>query len=163
MDYVYIGKIVGTHGIKGEIKIISEFNLKDRVFGSDYKVYIGPDKDEYTIKSYRVHKKYDMITLEGYNDINQVLDLIKLNVYCNKEDLHLDKKTFIDSELIGYTVYCRNESLGKVVDVFNSGGNNKVIKTSTYMFPYRKELILKMDRRYRSIHLKSLEGVMQCE
>ena len=31
-DYIYIGKIVNTHGLKGEIRIISDFEFKDKVF-----------------------------------------------------------------------------------------------------------------------------------
>ena len=32
MDTVYIGKIVSTHGIKGELRIISDFPYKNKVF-----------------------------------------------------------------------------------------------------------------------------------
>ena len=37
---VYIGKVVSTHGIKGEIKIISDFEYKDRVFVVGKKLII---------------------------------------------------------------------------------------------------------------------------
>ena len=163
MEYVYIGKIVGTHGIKGELKILSDFEFKDRVFGEFIPIYIGEEKEEHVFKTHRVHKTYDMITLDGYNDINEVLKFVKSKVYCNKEDLHLDKKTVLDSDLIGYNTYCRGECLGKVIEVFNSGGGNKVIKTKEYMFPYRKELFAKFDTRHGAIHLKSLEAVVECE
>ena len=32
MDKVYIGKVVNTHGIKGELRILSDFPYKDKVF-----------------------------------------------------------------------------------------------------------------------------------
>ena len=32
MEYVYVGKITSTHGIKGELKIKSYFKYKDLVF-----------------------------------------------------------------------------------------------------------------------------------
>ena len=32
MKYVLIGKIVNTHGLKGEVRILSDFKYKDRIF-----------------------------------------------------------------------------------------------------------------------------------
>ena len=37
MEYIYIGKIVNTHGIKGEVRIISDFKYKNEVFKIDNK------------------------------------------------------------------------------------------------------------------------------
>ena len=56
MKYVLIGKIVNTHGLKGEVRILSEFRYKDRVFVPGMKIYIGKDKQEEEIVSYRHHK-----------------------------------------------------------------------------------------------------------
>ena len=50
MGKVYVGKIVSTHGIKGEIKILSGFNFKDKVFKIGNKLII--DDKEYEIKSF---------------------------------------------------------------------------------------------------------------
>ena len=87
MDKVYIGKIVSTHGIKGELKILSDFPYKNKVFVVDKKIII--DDKEYTIKSYRVHKNFDMVTLDDYKDINEVLFLLKKKVYFDKDSLLL--------------------------------------------------------------------------
>ena len=75
MDKIYIGKIVSTHGIKGELKILSDFEYKSKVFVVGKRIII--DDKEYTIKSYRVHKNFDMVTLDDYKDINEVLFLLK--------------------------------------------------------------------------------------
>ena len=55
MEYLYIGKIVNTHGIRGEIRILSNFKYKDRVFKKDIPIYIGKEKDREVISSYRHH------------------------------------------------------------------------------------------------------------
>ena len=44
MDEVYIGKVVGTHGIKGEVRILSDFQFKDKVFIVGKKLIID-DKE----------------------------------------------------------------------------------------------------------------------
>ena len=73
MKYVLIGKIVNTHGLKGEVRILSSFKYKDKVFKKDMNIYIGKDKINEKIVTYRYHKIFDMITMKGYNDINQIL------------------------------------------------------------------------------------------
>ena len=53
MDYIFIGKIVSTHGIKGEVKIISDFFEKDKIFKKGFKLYITPLYHEEVINTYR--------------------------------------------------------------------------------------------------------------
>ena len=80
MDKVYIGKIVSCHGIKGELRILSKFRHKDKVFIKGNTLYIGKKKEKFIINSYRYHKIFDMVTFDGYTNINEVLYLKGLNV-----------------------------------------------------------------------------------
>ena len=43
-NYIYVGKIINTFGIKGELKVSSAFEFKDRVFIKDFNIYIGEEK-----------------------------------------------------------------------------------------------------------------------
>ena len=54
MSKVYIGKIVGTHGIKGEIRIISDFPYKEKAFLKD--TFLCMEEEKYKITGYRKHK-----------------------------------------------------------------------------------------------------------
>ena len=90
MDYLYIGKIVDTHGIKGELRIKSNFERKELVFKKDFIIYVGNSYEPLKITNYRHHKEFDMITIEGYDNINQVLKYLKLNVYAKKSDIELN-------------------------------------------------------------------------
>ena len=47
MEYLCVGKLVNTHGIKGEVRLLSRFRHKDKVFVKGFKFYIGKDKKEY--------------------------------------------------------------------------------------------------------------------
>ena len=76
-DFIFIGNIVNTHGIKGELRIISDFKYKDRVFLNNRRIYIGEEHIEEVINTYRRHKIFDMVTLKGYDNINQVLKYLK--------------------------------------------------------------------------------------
>ena len=86
-QFVWIGKIVNTHGIKGEIRILSDFSQKEKVFQKNFPIYIGKKKEKEVITSYRHHKNFEMITMAGYTDINQVLKYKGLSVYVKREDL----------------------------------------------------------------------------
>ena len=67
-NYVFVGKIVNSFGIKGELKIRSDFEYKDRIFKNNFNIFIGNDKLKEVISSYRIHKGYDLITLVGYTN-----------------------------------------------------------------------------------------------
>ena len=88
MNRVVLGKYVNTHGLKGEIRIKSNFPYKDRVFKIDNEIIIN--NISYTIKSYRVHKGYDMVTLDGINDIDMIPFPKNTLVYIDR-DKYLNK------------------------------------------------------------------------
>ena len=137
MDNIYIGKIVSTHGIKGEVKIISDFEYKDRVFVVGNKLII--DNLEYIIRSYRHHKNFEMVTLNDYNDINQVLFLLRKKVYFKKEDLVLEDNEILDDELMTYKVLTNDEKEGIIKEIFYASPSNKIIRIFTdkeYLVPY---------------------------
>lgn len=167
MEYIYIGKIANTHGIKGEIKIISDFEFKDKAFKVGNRIYIGNDKKELVITSYRRHKNYEMITVEGYYNINEVLCFIKENVYLLKEDLLLGDNEYLDASLIGLSIYSDNELLGEIIEIFCPSPNRKVIRFSSngknYLVPYMQNFVKKIDLSLKKVVLYSMEGVLECE
>lgn len=150
MDYIYIGKIVSTHGIKGEVKIISDFFEKDKIFKKGFKLYITPLYHEEVINTYRVHKNYDMVTFNGYNDINEILKYIGMGVYIKRSDLDLKEDEYLLSDLIGYAVYDNNKLLGKVSGInFN---NNVLLKIDdNFYIPFIDEFIEKVDVKTKKI------------
>ena len=123
MEFLNIGKYVNTHGIKGEIRLLSKFRHKDKIFKKDFKVYIGKDKKEYTINTYRVHKSFDMLTFDGINDINLIEPLKGSFVFINKEDLILDKNVFLSVDLIGFDVIIEGKIIGKITEIIDTPAN----------------------------------------
>ena len=93
-EFVYIGRIVNTQGIKGELRLLSDFEKKERIFKPNIQIFIGKEKQSETIKNYRHHKQFDMITLEGYQDINEVLKYKGQNVFVKREVLNLKEEEY---------------------------------------------------------------------
>ncbi|MBQ7136876.1 MAG: 16S rRNA processing protein RimM [Bacilli bacterium] len=167
MEYIFIGKIVSTHGIKGEIKIISEFDFKDKAFKPGNEIYFGKEKNKFIISSYRRHKNYEMITMEGYNNINLVLPFIKDDVYILDSELNLDEDEYLDSSLLGLNIYNNDELLGEITEVFSPSPNRKVIRFvkdgKNYLVPYVKSFVKLIDLSSKKMILYSMEGVLECE
>ena len=156
MDYVLIGKIVNTHGIKGELRLLSDFDKKDIVFKSNFNIYIGPGYIKETISSYRHHKMFDMITLQGYNNINEVLKYKYMDVYVKRSDLNLNENDYLLDDLIGMSVIDDNEVIGKVID-YNQGANVllKVSGTKEFYIPLVDNYVINVDTKNKEIHTKN--------
>lgn len=162
MEYLYLGEIVNTHGIKGEVRIISDFQFKDQVFKKGNALYIGNYKDKEVINSYRVHKNYDMVTLDGINDINDVLKYKGKKVYIIKEEYNFDGILFGD--LIDNSIYFNDKEIGKVVDILKSHAHPiLVVKQESgkqFMIPYIDEFIINVDVDKKRIDVKLIEGLI---
>ena len=157
---VYVGKIVSTHGIKGEIRILSDFDYKEKVFIVGNKLII--ENKEYTIKSYRKHKNYDMVTLNDYNNINEVLFLMKKEVYFLKENLNLNSNEVLDEELMTYTVLTNNNKKGIIKEIFYASQTNKIIRIQLdkeILIPMNSPMIEKIDKEKKEIHIKLLDNM----
>ena len=160
MDKVYIGKIVSTHGIKGEIRILSDFQFKDKVFFVGNKLLI--DDKEYEITSYRVHKKFDMVTFKGYNDINEVLFLMKKPVYILKSNIPLAENEILDEELITYKVLTNDGKRGIIKEIFNASETNKILRIlfdREILVPFNSPMIEKIDKSNKCIVVNIIDGM----
>ena len=158
MEFIRIGKIVNTHGIKGELRILSDFRHKDKVFKVGMKFYVGKEKEEFIVNSYRFHKIFDMVTFKGFNNINEVLYLKGRPVYINKEDLVLDNGEVYIEDLIGYDVIIGEKVLGKVTGVMYNSKANDILKVGDTLVPYVKDLIIKIEDN--KIYYKEIGGLI---
>ena len=162
MTLIKIGKIVNTHGIKGELRLLSKFPYKDKVFINNMKIYIDK-KDIEVINTYRKHKNFDMITLKGYSNINEVLKYKGKYVYVDNNDIVLDNK-YLDEDLIGLNVIYEDNDKGIITDIerydktvlFNIKGNDK-----EYLIPYNDNLIDKIDINDKKIYIKDIKGLFE--
>ena len=163
-EYIYIGKIVNTHGIKGELRLLSNFKYKNKVFLQNRKIYIGEEKKEEMIKSYRHHKIFEMITLYGYDNINEVLKYINKGVFVKKSDLDLSDKEFLDEDLINLGIIFNNKEVGRVVAIRQINPKNKVIEAvindKVTLIPYHEDFIKEIDLVNKTIEMNLIEGMI---
>lgn len=161
MNYICIGTFVNTHGIKGEIRIISDFKFKNEVFKIGKKVYLGKEKKELTIKTYRIHKNYDMLTFENINNIDDVLKYKGENVYTSKDDLNIDG--YLDEELIGFDVMQNNKKIGKVTNLKLNKQYTLIVvlvNNKEYLIPNIPEFVLNVDLQNKYIDIVDMKGLV---
>ena len=140
MNYILIGKIVNTHGIKGELRIISDFPYKDRVFKKNFNIYIGKDK------------------------INEVLKYKGSLVYINRLDLKLNDNEYLECDLLDFNIIINNNIIGKLSSFENHNNNNKIIivknKEKEILLPYNNNLIENINLDKKEITYKNIEGLI---
>ena len=116
------------------------------------------------IKTYRHHKIFDMITLYGYDNINEVLPFKNENVYVKKNDLDLGENEYLDEDLINLNIMFNNEEVGHVVAIRELNPKNKIIEAiindKLTMIPYHKDFINNVDLINKKIELNLIEGMI---
>lgn len=160
MAKVYIGKIVNTHGIKGEVRILSDFPYKNKVFNIGNELII--DDKKYEIKSYRVHKEFDMVTLNDFTNINEVLFLLKKKVYFDKDLLNLDDNEILDEDLINYVVLTNDGKRGIIKEIFKASESNKILRVDIgreVLIPINSPMIKTIDKKRKEVVIELIEGM----
>lgn len=153
---IYIGDLVNTHGIKGEVRIISDFKYKDVVFKKGNFLYINDDKLE--INSYRVHKNYDMVTFTNINDINDVLKYKGKSVYINEEEYTFPG--ILPEKLIGFEVYS-DKKLGTVKEILITPAHEILVvenEKGTFQVPYVDAFVREI--KDNTIYINLIEGLL---
>lgn len=156
MNYLWIGKIVNTHGIKGEIRIVSDAEYKDCIFKKGVHLYIGEEKKEEIISHHRIHKQYDLVTLEGINDINEVLLYKGENLFINRDEIIFP--SFLKTDLIGMDVISE-KNRGKVTQIRQSKAHDLFVIDDKHLVPYVEPLIEKIDFDEKKIYIVEMKGL----
>lgn len=153
---ICIGKFVNTHGLKGEIKILSNFKYKEDVFKINNIIYI--DNTPFTIKTYRKHQKYDMVTFNGFDKIEDVLKYKGLKVYIKEEDYNFSG--VLNEKLIGMKAYNNNKFVGTVKNIEKNGSGELLViekDGKDYLIPYVEEFVKSITDK---IELNLIKGLI---
>lgn len=157
MNLIYIGKLVNTHGLKGEVRLISDFKYKNDVFKKGNIIYINNTK--YIINSYRVHKSFDMLVIEGVNTIDDALNLKGLNVYINRDDYKFNG--YLDEDLIGLSVYDNDIYKGKIIEILKTKNNDILVidGVKKHMVPNIDVFVKSVDLENNRIEINYIKGL----
>ena len=166
-DYIETGKIVGTHGIKGEIRVEPWCDNPDFLTGFKF-LYTNGGENEIKIESSRVHGNIVLIKAKGVDSINDANILRGKILYVKRSDIVLDEDRYFVCDLIGCCVFDAdsNNVLGVLTDVSRTGANDVwhiECGGKTYLLPAVDDVIINVDIANKKIVLRPIRGIFDDE
>lgn len=164
---ITLGKIVGTFGIKGELKIYPLTNYKEMFLEFQYLlIATGKDLMKVNVVKARIQKNTIIVLLEGIDSINQAQDFIGKDILIEESLLpDLDETEEYVYKLLGMKVYLENnELLGSISDVFDNGAHGiyeiKDENGREIMIPVLDDTIISRDFDEGKMVVKLLPGLL---
>lgn len=167
-DYLEIGQIVNTYGIKGFVKVVP-FTDDITRFDDLKSVYVDikGKLTQYSIEEVKYSKNLVLIKFKEILDINEAEKLRNYYLKIDRKDaIKLPKDTYFIADLIGLDVYVEesNELLGKVYDIYSTGSNDiYVVKDELgkqVLLPGTKEVIKVIDLKNGKILVNLIKGLV---
>lgn len=166
MNYTIVGKIINSHGIKGEVKVYPMTDDIER-FSHLETAYIGESKVEVNLKTVRYHKGFPIIGFEEFNDINQILKFKDQLIYIDDKDrIILPKDHYFIYDLINCEVFdTMDNRIGSISNVIQNMGNDVYLikgdNNKEYLVPAVKEFIKSVDVESKRIIIDPIEGMIE--
>lgn len=167
MEYLEIGQIVNTNGLKG-LLVVNPFTDDIRRFEDLETIYIVYDKEliEKKITDVKYKKNQVLLKLSGIDTIEEAEKFRECYLKIDRKDaIKLPKDTYFIVDLIGLEVYTvDNEFLGKIDDIYQTGSNDVyVIKDKLgkqTLLPAISEVVKKVDIDNKKMIVKLIRGIM---
>ncbi len=161
-----IGKIVNTHGLRGEVKVVPWTDTPDD-FETIEKVFVKIKREfkPLTVESVRYQKNNLIVKFKEFSDINDVEVFKGLTLYCDRDELgELPEGVYYIVDLIGLNVVTEDgESVGVIADVFNTGANDiydvKREGKKNLLLPVIDEVVKEIDMEKRQVTVNIMEGL----
>jgi len=159
-EYIETGKIVNTHGMRGEVRVQPWADSPGFLTGFDH-YYI--DGEPVKVLSSKVHKGCVIAALEGIDDIDAAIRMKNKIINVRKEDVQLEEGRFFVADLVGLQAVDAEtgESIGTLSDVLSLPSNNVyVIKGEReILVPAVPEFIVETNLADGFVKLRMIEGL----
>lgn len=167
-QYLEAGKIVGTHGVKGEMRVEPWSDSAESLTAIKY-FYLDKGAKKYRVVSARVHKTLLLLTLEGIDTIEQADPLRGKILYLDRSDIKLEEGRYFIQDLIGMDVYDADNFVyyGKLTEVLRTGANDVYQITSEsrkdYLIPAIPLVISNVNITESKMLIRPIRGIFEDE
>lgn len=169
-DYLEIGKIANTHGVKGELKVIPLTDNPERYDVLKW-VYVGGENnlEKYDIENVKYTKGMVIVKFKEVNDMDSAERLKGLYLKVDRKNaVKLPKDAFFICDLIECDVYEGNgNNLGKIKDVLKTGSNDVYLvkdeNNREILIPALKSVVTEVSIENKKIVVKLPEGLVDNE
>ncbi len=161
--YLEIGKIVGTHALKGEVRVeiwcdTPEFFCKFK------KLYLEQGNKEIKVKS-KPHKRIALMQIEGVDEISKVNPYIGKILYMDRNEVKLPENQYFIQDLIGLQVKNIDtlEEYGEVTEIFKTGSNDvyevKQSSGKSFLLPVIDEIVKDINIEENVVLITPMKGL----
>ena len=156
LEFIEAGEIVTTHGVRGEVKVLTWLDSPELLCEFD-RCRIGGK--EFKMESVRVQKTCNLVKLSGVDTMEAAQAMRGKVVELFREDI--DEDVIFGAELIGVEVYTDGKCIGKIKEVLDYPGNSVYVVRGEYeyMIPAVKQFILHTDVDGNRMEVKLIEGM----
>ena len=160
LQFIEAGEIVTTHGVRGEVKVLTWLDSPELLCEFD-RCRIGGK--EYTMDSVRVQKTCNLVKLSGVDTMEAAQAMRGKVIELYREDI--DEDVIFGAELIGVEVYEGEDLLGKITDVLDYPSSSVYVVSGKheYMIPAVNQFILSTDLDANRMQVKLIEGMRSDE
>lgn len=167
-----VGKIVNTHGLRGELKILSQTDFADIRFAAGSKLLMLNEENgaslEVKVVSSRQNKNVYILKLEGFNDINQVEKYKGWVLKVSEANLvDLDEGEYYYHEIIGCRVVTEEgEELGTISEILSPGANDVWVvdrpkgSGKQLLLPVIDEVLISVNTKEKIVTVRLMEGLI---
>lgn len=167
MEYIVVGKIVNTRGLKGTLKVISNSSFIDERFSKGNKLFIDVNGElkEVEVLNSSKDPKFVYVTFKGFEDINLVERYKGCDIKFPIDKLReLEDDSYYYYQLMDCEVYLNDTLIGMVVSVETSHKNEMIrIKDKDgkeHLVLFMKQFIKDVNIDEKKIYLNDVEGLL---
>lgn len=167
MDYLTLGKIINTHGIRGDLKVDLSTDFFNERFKKGNTVYLKIN-NEYTpfiVSNARIHKGYGLVCFEGLENINLVEKYKNYEIYYPKSEVKDLKDGYYFSQIENLEAFDQDGNKIGVVEGMEEGiriNNMRLIKNNkkSVLIPFNKAFVKEVDLENKRIVINVIEGLL---
>lgn len=162
MDLIETGKVVGTHGINGEVKVQPWADSPEIMLDFEY-VFI--DGHRFDIEYARIHKSNILYKFYGIDNLNKAELLRNKIIYVERSFFSLEEGEYFIKDLLTLNVIDADsgKNYGIITDVLKTGANDVYEITDSEgtvrMIPAIKQVITETDIEKKIMKIRPLSGL----
>jgi 16S rRNA processing protein RimM len=166
-ELIPVGKIIGTHGIKGQLKLHS-YSGNAESLGAARSITLKSATgtlQEFTVNGFKANSGRFIISLKGFDDINLVQPLLGNEVCLKRGQLPgLEDDEYYWSDLIGLKVLTDDGiQLGTIRDIFETGSSDIYVvqgENREYLIPAIGDVVKEVDLPGGKIVITPMDGLL---
>jgi len=158
------GKIVTTHGIRGEVKVEPWCDTPDFLLDFD-TFYLGKDRRPVQVEKSRVHGPMVLLKLKGLDTPEEATKLRGTVIYIDRDEVELEEGEYFIQDIIGLEVVDADDGrlYGKLADVTETGANQvyhiRFADNSLKLIPAIPQVVISIDLEEGRMQIRPLPGL----